>query len=83
MSTYTEDSLLAFWCENQVEALAVGEGPVKHQQHLLLRVALLEGATMWTPGQMQLGVVDRGKLRVFELTLATAENTWRCYGYAS
>lgn len=42
MASYTEDSLLAFWCENQVEALTIGEGPVKHQQHLLFWVALLE-----------------------------------------
>lgn len=75
MSAYTEDSLLAFWCENQVEALPIGEGPVKHQQHLLLWVALLEGGTMWKSWQIQLCVVDRRKLWVFELTLATTGNT--------
>lgn len=75
VSAYTEDSLLAFWCENQVEALTIGEGPVKHQQHLLLWVALLEGGTMWKSWQIQLCVVDGRKLWVFELTLATTGNT--------
>lgn len=74
VSAYTEDSLLAFWCENQVEALTIGEGPVKHQQHLLLWVALLEGGTMWKSWQIQLCVVDRRKLWVFELSLATTGN---------
>lgn len=42
VSAYTEDSVLGFWCENQVEALAVGEGPVKNQQHLIFWVVLSE-----------------------------------------
>lgn len=71
VSAYTEDSVLGFWCENQVEALAVGEGPVKNQQHLIFWVVLSEkknNVEIITKTQIWL----RGKKTVgFELILAT------------
>lgn len=39
-SAYTEDSVLSFWGQNQVEALVIGEVPVKNQQELILWVVL-------------------------------------------
>lgn len=40
VSAYIEDSVLGFWCQNQVESTIVGEVPVINQQDLILWVAL-------------------------------------------
>ena len=37
---YIEDPLFGLWCEGQVEALPIGELPVKHQQDLIFWVVL-------------------------------------------
>lgn len=39
-ASYTEDSVLSFWCQNQVETLAISEVSVKNQQDLILWVVL-------------------------------------------
>lgn len=39
-SAYFEDSVLSFWCKSQIEALTIGEVPVKNQQDLILWIVL-------------------------------------------
>lgn len=75
VSAYTEDSVLGFWCENQVEALAVGEGPVKNQQHLIFWVVLSGKNNVEMITKTQIWLTGGKKMVGFELILGTTRKT--------
>lgn len=70
VSAYIEDSVLGFWCQNQVESPIVGEVPVINQKDLILWVALSDERNLEFI-TFRHNFFGNNECCVFELILAT------------